>query len=118
MSEPLLTCLQRHIKDPKAFEARLAGRAVLMYEPPPEKEIGEAWDSIDDSGRKLLMDGGMQPIRLAPDDNARFRKIGAEVTDAKIKELEGKGLPARAAYDMMKALADKHAKTSRNFWTQ
>ena len=37
MPEPLLICLQRHIKDPKAFGVRLAGRAVLLYEPPEEK---------------------------------------------------------------------------------
>ena len=37
MPEPLLICLQRHIKDPKAFAVRLAGRAVLLYEPPEEK---------------------------------------------------------------------------------
>ena len=36
MPEPLLICLQRQLKDPKAFEARLAGRAVLLYEPPED----------------------------------------------------------------------------------
>ena len=34
----------------------------------------------------------------------------------KVKELEGKGMPARAIYTTMKSLADKHAKTSKNFW--
>jgi hypothetical protein len=33
-----------------------------------------------------------------------------------VKELEGKGLPARAVYNMMRELADKHAKTSKSFW--
>ena len=50
------------------------------------------------------------------EENAKFRKIGAEVAEAKVKELEGKGLPARAVYTMMKSLAEKHAKTSKNFW--
>ncbi len=33
-----------------------------------------------------------------------------------MKELDGKGLPARAVYTMLKSLAEKHAKTSKNFW--
>ena len=81
-----------------------------------EQEIGRGWDSIDGSGKKALVDGGAEPIRLSPEENARFRKIGEQVTEAKIKELESKGLPARAVYDLMKQLADKHAKTSKNFW--
>lgn len=83
-----------------------------------EKEIGEGWDSIDGAGRKALMDGGMQPIRLSPEEDAKFRKAGGEVVETKLKELEGKGLPARAAYGLMKSLAEKHEKTSRNFWKQ
>jgi TRAP-type C4-dicarboxylate transport system substrate-binding protein len=81
-----------------------------------EKEIGEAWDALDAPGKKALVDGGAQAIKLSPEENARFRKIGAEVTDAKVKELEGKGLPARAVYTSMKSLAERHAKTSRTFW--
>jgi hypothetical protein len=30
--------------------------------------------------------------------------------------LEAKGLPARPVYNLMKALAEKHTKTSKNFW--
>ena len=62
------------------------------------------------------MDGGAQAIRFSAEDNAKVRRIGAEVTDAKVKELEDKGLPARAVYDQMRALSEKHAKTSKNFW--
>ncbi len=64
MPEPLLICLQRHVKDPKAFEARLAGRAVLLYEPPEEKpHVGD-----DD-----------------PQDSASFRfRTASGVTDATI----------------------------------
>ena len=81
-----------------------------------EKEVGQAWDALDAIGKKLLVDGGAEAIKLSPAENARFRKIGAEVAEARIKELEGKGMPARAIYTMMKSLADKHAKTSKNFW--
>jgi TRAP-type C4-dicarboxylate transport system substrate-binding protein len=81
-----------------------------------EKEIGEAWDALDVPGKKALIDGGAQAIKLSPEENARFRKVGSEVTEAKVKELEGKGLPARAVYTLMRSLAERHAKTSRTFW--
>ena len=67
-------------------------------------------------GKKLLIDGGAEAIKLSPEENARFRKIGAEVAEARVKELEGKGMPARAIYTTIKSLAEKHAKTSKNFW--
>ena len=81
-----------------------------------EKEVGEAWDALDVPGKKALVDGGAEAIRLSAEENAKFRKIGAEVAEAKVNELESKGMPARAIYTMMKSLADKHAKTSKNFW--
>ena len=81
-----------------------------------EKEVGEAWDGLDVPGKKAIMDGGGEAIKLSPEENAKFRKIGAEVAEAKVKELEGKGMPAREIYTMMKSLSEKHAKTSKNFW--
>ena len=81
-----------------------------------EKEVGEGWDALDDVGKKLLVDGGSEAIKLSAAENARFRKVGMEVTEAKLKELEGKGLPARAAFKQIQELSAKHAKTSRNFW--
>lgn len=81
-----------------------------------EKEIGQAWDGLDVPGKKALMDAGGEAIKLSPEEDAKFRKIGAEVTAAKVKELDGKGLPATAVHQMMKSLADKHSKTSKNFW--
>ncbi len=80
------------------------------------KDLGEAWDSIDVPGKKAIVDGGGETIRLSPAEDAKFRKIGADVAEAKIKELEAKGLPARSAYTLMKSLSEKHSKTSRNFW--
>jgi TRAP-type C4-dicarboxylate transport system substrate-binding protein len=81
-----------------------------------EQEVGQAWDALDTIGKKLIMDGGGEAIRLSAEENAKFRRIGAEVSEAKVKELEGKGLPARAVYATLKSLSDKHAKTSKNFW--
>ena len=81
-----------------------------------EKEVGEGWDALDALGKKALVDGGAQPIKLSAQEDARFRKTGAQVTEASLKELEAKGLPARAVYSSMKALSEKHSKTSKNFW--
>lgn len=81
-----------------------------------EKEVGEAWDALDVPGKKALMDGGGEAIKLSAAENAKVREIGAKVSEDKIKELEGKGMPARAVYNMMRELAEKHGKTSKNFW--
>ncbi|MBV8166339.1 MAG: TRAP transporter substrate-binding protein [Alphaproteobacteria bacterium] len=81
-----------------------------------EQAVGEAWDGLDVPGKALLVEGGDEPIKLTQAEDAKFRKIGAEVDEAKLKELEGKGLPARQVYALMKSLSEKHAKTSKNFW--
>jgi TRAP-type transport system periplasmic protein len=81
-----------------------------------EKEVGEAWDALDVPGKKAIMDGGGEAIKFSAAENEKVRKIGAEVSQAKVKEYEGKGLPGRAVYDQMRALAEQHAKTSKNFW--
>ena len=44
-----------------------------------EKEVGEAWDALDVPGKKALMDGGGEAIRFSAAENAKVRKIGAEV---------------------------------------
>jgi TRAP-type C4-dicarboxylate transport system substrate-binding protein len=81
-----------------------------------EKQVGEAWDGLDVPGKKALMDGGGEAIKLSAAEDAKFRKIGAAVDEAKVKDLEGKGMPSRAVYTAMKSLSEKHAKTSKSFW--
>ena len=81
-----------------------------------EKEVGEAWDGLDVPGKKAIIDGGAEAIKFSAADSAKVRQIGDQVSEAKIKELEGNGLPARAVYTQMRQLSDKHAKTSKNFW--
>ena len=81
-----------------------------------EKEIGEAWDGLDVPGKKALTDGGLEAHRLVPAEDAKFRKAGVDLNETKIKELDGKGLPASAVYKSMKDLAEKHSKSSKNFW--
>ena len=90
--------------------------AVIKSVTGVEQQVGQAWDGLDVPGKKAIMDGGGEAIRLSATDNATFRKIGAEVAEAKVKELEGKGAPARAIYTTLQSLAEKHAKTSKNFW--
>ena len=80
-----------------------------------EKEIGHEWDKLDAIGKKIMMKAGMTPIQLSAAEAKKFREVGAKVTEARIAALEKKGLPARAVYTMMKSLAAKHEKTSRNF---
>ncbi len=81
-----------------------------------EKEIGEAWDALDVPGKKALIDGGAEAIKLPAADTARIRAVGAQVSEATIKGYEDKGLPARAVYSAMRSLSETHAKTSKNFW--
>ena len=83
-----------------------------------EKEVGEGWDALDAVGKKLLVEGGDEPIRLSSAEDAKFRKIGEQVVEAKLKDLEERKLPARAVYKMMKSLSEKHAASSKNFWTE
>ncbi len=91
----------------KVFDASFVG---------VEKEVGHEWDKLDPIGRKIMTDAGMTPVTLSVEENRKFRAIGAKVAEAKIAELEQKGLPARDVYALMKSLAEKHEKESRSFW--
>ena len=81
-----------------------------------EAEVGKAWDALDVPGKKAVMDGGGEAIKFSATEMAKVRKIGADVSEAKIKEYEGKGMPARQVHNMMRSLSEKHSKTSKNFW--
>ena len=81
-----------------------------------EKEVGQAWDGLDVPGKKAILDGGGEAIKFSAAELAKVHKIGAEVSEAKVKEYDSKGMPGRAVYDQMRALAEKHSKTSKNFW--
>ncbi|HEX7248806.1 MAG TPA: hypothetical protein VF262_00330, partial [Burkholderiales bacterium] len=81
-----------------------------------EAEVGRAWDGLDVPGKKAVMDAGGEAIQFSKAEMEKVRKIGAEVSEAKIKEYEAKGMPARAVYNTMRQLSEQHAKTSKNFW--
>lgn len=84
MPESLLAWFNRYMDDPKKLEARLAGRPVLLYEPPelPEPEPGA--DEDDDfqfrtqSGVTVPVIGGGEPIAVLVEktkDNAFQRRV-------------------------------------------
>jgi TRAP-type C4-dicarboxylate transport system substrate-binding protein len=83
-----------------------------------EKEVGHEWDKLDEIGKKIMMKDGMEPITLSKEEDAKFRAVGEKVSESVVAGLEKKGLPARDVHKLMRELAAKHEKTSRNFWTQ
>jgi TRAP-type C4-dicarboxylate transport system substrate-binding protein len=83
-----------------------------------EKAVGHEWDKLDAIGKGIMVKDGMTPVKLSKVEDDKFRATGAKVAEAHVAAMEKKGLPARAVYDMMKSLAVKNEKTSRNFWTQ
>jgi len=83
---------------------------------PRVDEIGKLWDSADAPGKKYLMSEGDTPIELSKDQDALFKKIGADDTARVLAELDQKGMPATKVHAAMKTAADKYAKTSFSFW--
>ena len=79
-------------------------------------EIGKLWDSADAPGKKYLVSEGDTPIPLSPEEDARFKKIGAEDSKHVLADLDAKGKPATKLYELMRELAAKHAKDSYSFW--
>jgi TRAP-type C4-dicarboxylate transport system substrate-binding protein len=79
-------------------------------------EAGRRFDSIDQPGKEAMIKAGTEIIKLPPEEDAKFRKAGAEVTERVVADLEKKGLPARAVFKLMQDAAAKHEKTSKSFW--
>ena len=80
-------------------------------------QSGIEFDKLDDAGKKKMMSEGTQPIVLAPDELKKIRAVAEKVANDTVEALQKKGLPAREVHKLMKELSDKHAKTSRNFWS-
>ena len=79
-------------------------------------EPGKRFDSIDAPGKAAMMKAGTEILKLSPEEDAKFRKAGAAVTEKVLADLEKKGLPAKAVHKLMVELAAKHEKTSKSFW--
>ena len=72
--------------------------------------------SADAPGKKYLMDNGDTPITLSKDQDALFKKVGAEDTAKVLKELDDRGLPGTKVHAAMQAAAAIAGKTSFSFW--
>jgi TRAP-type transport system periplasmic protein len=83
---------------------------------PRVDQVGKLWDSADAPGKKYLVSEGDAPIELSNEQNALFKKIGAEDTARVIDELDKKGMPASEVHVAMAAAAAKYGKTSFSFW--
>jgi TRAP-type transport system periplasmic protein len=79
-------------------------------------EVGKLWDSADAPGKKYLIAHGGTPITLSKEQDALFKKIGAEDTRRVLKALDARGLPGTKVHAAMKAAAAKAARTSYSFW--
>ena len=83
---------------------------------PRIEQVGKLWDSADAPGKAYLVSEGDTPIVLSPEQDALFKKIGADDTKKVLAELDAKGLLATKVHTAMKAAADKYAKNSFTFW--
>jgi TRAP-type C4-dicarboxylate transport system substrate-binding protein len=79
-------------------------------------EVGKLWDALDGPGKKYMTENGDTPIKLTAEENAQFKKIGEQVAEAKIKDLEAKKLPAREVYKLMQQISARYEKDSFSFW--
>jgi pSer/pThr/pTyr-binding forkhead associated (FHA) protein len=83
MPESLLAWFNRFTDDPKKLEGRLAGRPVLLYEPPeqPPQETGDDDDDYQfrtQSGIAVPAIGGGEPLAVVVEktkDNAFQRRV-------------------------------------------
>jgi len=79
-------------------------------------EIGKLWDSADAPGKQYLVSNGDTPITLSKDQDALFKKIGADDTASVLKAIDDRGLPGTKVHAAMQAAAETAAKTSFSFW--
>jgi TRAP-type C4-dicarboxylate transport system substrate-binding protein len=106
------------VMNPNSF-ARLPPDLQKLIEDttrPKIEQVGKLWDSADAPGKKYLMSEGGTPIALSPEQDALFKKIGAEDSGRVVAELDAKGLPASKVHAAMKNAAEKYSKTSFSFW--
>lgn len=59
MPEPLVISVQRYLDDPEAFERRLGGRGVLVYDPPEPDD-----DESTDADYRFRTVSGVKPTEI------------------------------------------------------
>ncbi len=73
-----------------------------------EAEIGGGWDRLTEPAKAQLAGDGVEFITPEDEAFAEFRRIGEEVAQAWVAQLDADGKPASAAYARMKELAEQH----------
>jgi len=106
------------IMNPDSY-AKLKGPMKELFDKSIEgqgPELGRLMDSLDVPGKKIAMDGGMQVVPITEAQFAQFREAGARVEKIVLEEREKAGVPAKAAFAMIKKLvadAKKVAETKK-----
>jgi TRAP-type C4-dicarboxylate transport system substrate-binding protein len=73
-----------------------------VFGEPLSRELGKIWDQIDAIGRETTLATADNAINTASDtDLAAYQDIQKEVIASVLKEIDGKGIDAQAAYDMV-----------------
>ena len=118
-----------HETDARVIFRTAGGDSPLPRKLPPELQklidettrprieaVGKLWDSADAPGKKYLESEGDNIVTLSAEQNALFKKIGAEDTANVLAALDKQGKPGTKVHAAMKAAAEKYAKTSFSFW--
>lgn len=58
-------------------------------------KVGESYDTNDRKGEEIAREAGMEIIELPPAEKQKWIKAAAPLYEEWVKEMEGKGLPAR-----------------------
>lgn len=74
--------------------------------PDAAERVGAEFDKADIAGRKYMSEKA-EIVTLTPENLEKFGVALQPVTEAHLKELDGKGLPAHEFYDKFKAMAAK-----------
>lgn len=73
-----------------------------VFGEPLSRELGKIWDQIDATGRETTLATADNAINSASDEDlAAYQDIQKEVIASVLAEIDGKGIDAQAAYDMV-----------------
>ncbi len=74
-----------------------------------ETEAGKLWDSVDQVGKKAMIEAGAQVVVPTAAEREALRKLGAQVVERWISAIDKGGAPGAAAHKLMNELIAKHA---------
>lgn len=70
-------------------------------------EIGQVWDSLDEIGKKVLIDAGVTIHQLTDAELAKLKAVGAAQTTQYMDTLKGQDLPGEAVMSTIAALIEE-----------